>query len=958
MNDNLKKKLKINKGNVYSSLIKDNVDDFITREEYYNSKSSNTFNVNIDECSEDIKNDLKKEINKESHKKNYEYRSDENYENIKELISKESKHNSYIKKKNFLNIIKKDDLILKSNEFNEYNSIGDKNESIKKKKKKNSKVFPNFVKKNYISVSSIKNNKYNQNIKVHRLVKKSKSSEFINNGNTSIEKDKNISEKENTNIKLSIFDMSDNNYSDNTYCSNNNYYKNNNIINNGNNDRYDNKYSHKKKKFNKMFATKNMNNFEYVMHEDTENNLNNDEMNSKQNEKNNLSYIKDFNEQNGNTYILNNININDLHNSNVNERNEILGIYVNNYNGKSKIDLINNFLKKKKKKKKHKKKNSSCEIVDNNYKENYSYILCNTKKEKRHMNKNINSLLHENKNDRKNSFNNNLKYQIINSAKKIRYVSKSNEKEEKKKKKKISMSILKSINNSEDLFKWRNKYHTIKALALDEKKNKKLLVFAFVIFLFLNVFINYDSGILPISLNKITDDFDLSITLQGLLGSMPYIGLTIASFFLATILQKYDQKKIILKSMLLNTINILLSFFCTNKFFFIFLRFIYGITHSVLIIYFPVWTHEYAPSLNLTFWLGLIHISTIIGITVGYLCTGLLIFFNFSWMYSLLIQAFFLILFSILLFTIPKKFINISNISKNHKLNNISKYSIFNNNDNDTTTDIYDNDTIIIYVSKNNSDFNSLYNEQNINFSENVNYEKSIMNNQKLNYLKRVYYKIKKTYFFSSIVAIFKCPLYIWLVFSLCNLFFVVIGIFFWSTNFFINYLNIGSLEAMFYFIGTSLTAPVIGILIGSKIVDKFIGGYKEYKNRLRTLYFCIFNSFLTFLLALMICIFDNYKFTLMFTWIILLFGAMLLPPITGIILSTVKSEIRSFASAFSMFLYNIFGYALGTFFPGFIVDFFRVSEVVSIKVVYLWSFFGLINLCIATLFAKKKEIY
>ncbi|CRG96402.1 major facilitator superfamily protein, putative [Plasmodium gallinaceum] len=949
MNNNLKKKLKINRVNAYSSLIKDDEDNFISREEYYSSRSLNDFDVLINEYSEEIKNDLKNEKSKETFKKDYKYKADESNENIKELILKYSKKKNSIKKKKFINKMKNDKYHLKYNEFNESSSIDDKYENIKKKRKKSSKAFSKYV-KNYIGVSNIKNNKYNIENETNKHTKINKKSKFINNENTNIEKDKNIYQKEDKNIELSIFNMNDNSYSDNTEC-NNNYYKSNNIINCSNNDHYDNKCNNNKTKINKIFPAKNMNSFDYIMYEeDVENNINN-KLNKKKNRKNNLNYIKDMNEQNKDIYILNNVNINDLNDNNVNKRIEISDVDVNKYNEKSKIDLINNFLKKKKKKKKLKKKNNSGELVDINYEKNYNYIPCNNKKEKRHMNKN----------NGRNIFNSNLKYEVISGEEKILHESsKSNEKKKGKRMKKyIPMNILDNLNNNEDLFKWRKKYRNMKRLALDETKNKKVHVFVFIIFLFLNIFINYDSGILPISLNKITDDFHLSITLQGLLGSMPYIGLTIASFFLATILQKYEQKKIILKSMLLNTINILLSFFCTNKFFFIFLRFIYGITHSVLIIYFPVWAHEYAPSFNLTFWLGLIHISTIMGITVGYLCTGLLIFFNFSWMYSLLIQAFFLIFFSIFLFIIPKKFINISNISKNPKLNNISKYNIFTNNDNgndtSTTTDLNDNNTIIIYVSKDNNDFNCLASQKAINFSEDLVYEKNIINTQKLNYIKRVFYKIKKTYFFSSIVAILRCPLYMWLVCSLCNLFFVVIGIFFWSTKFFINYLNIGSLEAMFYFIGTSLTAPVIGILIGSKIVDKFIGGYKEYKNRLRTLYFCIFNSFLTFLLALMICIFDNYKFTLIFTWIILLFGAMLLPPITGIILSTVKSEIRSFASAFSMFMYNIFGYALGTFFPGFIVDFFRVSEVVSIKVVYLWSFFGLINLCIATLFAKKK---
>lgn len=46
--------------------------------------------------------------------------------------------------------------------------------------------------------------------------------------------------------------------------------------------------------------------------------------------------------------------------------------------------------------------------------------------------------------------------------------------------------------------------------------------------------------------------------------------------------------------------------------------------------------------------------------------------------------------------------------------------------------------------------------------------------------------------------------------------------------------------------------------------------------------------------------------------WLLLCFGAAMLPPLTGIQIDAVSPDLRTLASGISMFFYNILGYALG----------------------------------------------
>ena len=55
--------------------------------------------------------------------------------------------------------------------------------------------------------------------------------------------------------------------------------------------------------------------------------------------------------------------------------------------------------------------------------------------------------------------------------------------------------------------------------------------------------------------------------------------------------------------------------------------------------------------------------------------------------------------------------------------------------------------------------------------------------------------------------------------------------------------------------------------------------------------------------------------------WFVLFFGGALLPSATGVCMNAVDPSLRSMASSYSMFAYNLLGYACAPFICGLVAD-------------------------------------
>ncbi|KFH10996.1 transporter, major facilitator family protein [Toxoplasma gondii VAND] len=254
-----------------------------------------------------------------------------------------------------------------------------------------------------------------------------------------------------------------------------------------------------------------------------------------------------------------------------------------------------------------------------------------------------------------------------------------------------------------------NKYEKWKCIGVEQtsagvhpRENQRLCSLVFALIFLLEVFVNFDCGAVPASLSEIALHFRLSTTWQGLVGALPYVGLTLASPFVGRLLTVYRPRSVIISTMALNVVAMLLlivtyafpgtyhefpepvarpspdeeasstttvqlsagsssdeahssgylfpSFpslpafglddLTPSAWLLLTSRFFVGITQAAFVIYAPVWVDEFAPPQYAALWMGIVQGAAVVGVTVGYLATAFLcIYLLLDWRWAFLLQA-------------------------------------------------------------------------------------------------------------------------------------------------------------------------------------------------------------------------------------------------------------------------------------------------------------------------------
>lgn len=285
----------------------------------------------------------------------------------------------------------------------------------------------------------------------------------------------------------------------------------------------------------------------------------------------------------------------------------------------------------------------------------------------------------------------------------------------------------------------------------------------FYLFLYVVIFTNYDTGVIPAALLQIQEELNLNYTQQALLGSLPNFGISFASFFVSPLIKKFTAKTLLSVALFLNIGFCALFSLSTNLLALYFSRFFMGFTQAFWVIYGPVWTNNFSPKDRQTTWLGLLQGFSPLGIICGYLVTGLVINFwtvSYSWRLSIIIQG----VLEILPLIYFQSFKNVELDIIEFKLQ-----------------------------------------MQSVEGGEDLANGESLWAQTK---------KVLSNEFFllSS--------------FSVCVAFFVVYGIQFWGTYYMIQTMDITGYGAMIAYFIITITAPVMGVLFGGHLLDQ-MGGYK-----------------------------------------------------------------------------------------------------------------------------------
>jgi len=148
-----------------------------------------------------------------------------------------------------------------------------------------------------------------------------------------------------------------------------------------------------------------------------------------------------------------------------------------------------------------------------------------------------------------------------------------------------------------------------------------------------------------------------------------------------------------------------------------------------------------------------------------------------------------------------------------------------------------------------------------------------------------------------------------------CILFFVISGILFWSTDYFIDVLNEKKSDVTIAFGLTSITGPVLGA-ISSIPLEMYVGFKSDY-----TLPACFFIAIICYAVAFFIPLYNDLAPVIAHVWFLLFFGGMLLPITNGRILSIVNKRHLPHSQSLCFMCYNLFGWLPAPFLYGYICD-------------------------------------
>ena len=148
------------------------------------------------------------------------------------------------------------------------------------------------------------------------------------------------------------------------------------------------------------------------------------------------------------------------------------------------------------------------------------------------------------------------------------------------------------------------------------------------------------------------------------------------------------------------------------------------------------------------------------------------------------------------------------------------------------------------------------------------------------------------------------------------------------------------------------ITGPVLGIIIGGAIVQKFAGGYEgKHASTISLIY-----ALLAFISSLPIKIISNLYVFGVCLWSVLFFGGACIPNIQGIMISSLDTDLRAAGTSIASIIQNIFGYLPSPVIYGFIYNYSKASDKKLAMALTLWySIVGVIFLSFSLYYRFKK---
>ena len=423
----------------------------------------------------------------------------------------------------------------------------------------------------------------------------------------------------------------------------------------------------------------------------------------------------------------------------------------------------------------------------------------------------------------------------------------------------------------------------------------------FILYLVSNVLISMDHGSIPASINELRQQltsYDQSI---GLFGSLVYFGYIIGSMIVFYYINTFDRKYLLLISLVGNTVC-LITFVVIENIPFLFLnRIVVGILQSYITIYMPVWCNQYGLKTQRNYMIALIQLVSPIGIFLGYFIASICINDQIygGWKFAFVVQGFLIFVLAICFLFVPKKF--------------FSKYYY----------SIGDTEEEEKIVRKS---------------------DEEVLNSSQLENLQ----------YWEKIKVLMDYKVFIYSMLAMSILIYIITGVQYWVTDYLDAILGIKSQkDRLFLFTIACFTAPVLGVLIGTEIKNKFC-----QQNMRKSLLFCSILGILGAICSIPVPITLSLFYFIIFMWLVLFFGAGIVPILTSIIINSVPEEHMASANSMTNLLTNALGYLPAPYVYGILSDISGDLGVLGMKVTMWISIAGMFFLCLATYVSLYDDTY
>ena len=419
--------------------------------------------------------------------------------------------------------------------------------------------------------------------------------------------------------------------------------------------------------------------------------------------------------------------------------------------------------------------------------------------------------------------------------------------------------------------------------------------FLYILFVLSNILISFDHGSIPAS-TKPLHNLVKSDQAIGLFGSLVFIGNIIGAIISFYLINKISRKLLILLSLLFFGICLFTFTIFQNIIFLFINRILCGIFQSFITIYLPIWCNQYGIMNMKTFMLYLGQLVVPIGVFLGYVVATVFINYGYGWKGAFIVQ-------SILVFIVVFLFLLIPNLYFNNDL-----YGYIEGDNEQTFFKDGNSLSMTSYVST-----------------------RSI---------------------FDIFSKLLKEKLFMLIIFSLSSLYYVIIGVQYWVSDYMDNILKIYSNnKRLYYFTLVCFTSPTSGVLIGGYIINK-LGGYDKKNSML----FCfVFGSFAAFF-AFFVPLTKNITLFIFLLWLVLFFGGAIVPTMTGITITVLPRALQGSGNSLQSLISNLFGYLPAPYIYGVFSDMYDDNGKFGMMFTMYYSFVGVGLLGIATFIRFKQK--